>query len=198
MIHWQNQFGVKDFAFYDDALLINPQGHIVPILKEMFRLKISCNFHTPNALHVKEIEGEVAEFLFRGGFQTVRLGLETSQEITQIETGGKVTNEDFRRAVKNLKQAGFQGETIGVYLLAGLPGQRIEEVRESIAFVRDAGAKPILVEYSPIPGTPLFEKAKRMSPFDLENEPLHQNNSIFPCQWEGFTLEGLRKLKREL
>jgi pyruvate-formate lyase-activating enzyme len=196
--YWQKRFGVKDFAFYDDALLINPQGHMVPFLKKILGLKISCNFHTPNALHVREIDEEVAELLFRGGFQTIRLGLETSQEIVQIETGGKVTNEDFRRAVKNLKKAGFPGEAIGVYLLAGLPGQRIQEVRESIDFVRDTGAKPILVEYSPIPGTPLFEKAKRMSSFDLENEPLYQNNSLFPCQWEGFTLEGLRKLKREL
>jgi radical SAM superfamily enzyme YgiQ (UPF0313 family) len=44
--------------------------------------------------------------------------------------------------------------------MAGLPRQRVEEVEESIAFVKKAGAKPILVEYSPIPGTPLFEETK--------------------------------------
>ena len=56
----------------------------------------------------------------------------------------------------------------------------------------------MLVEYSPIPHTPLFEKAKKMSQFDLENEPLFHNNSMLPCQWEGFTSKDYRRLKEEL
>ena len=196
--HWQDRFGVRDFAFYDDALLVNPGEHIIPFLQEVIRRDIQCNFHTPNALHVKMIDEEVADLLFRGGFKTIRLGLETSNETTQAETGGKVDNQEFRRAVRNLKQAGYAGGEIGVYLLAGLPGQRAEEIEESIAFVRESGARPILVEYSPIPGTPLFEQAKKMSPFDLENEPLFHNNSLFPCRWEGFSWEDFRRLKEEL
>jgi len=46
-------------------------------------------------------------------------------------------------------------------------------VEESIAFVKEAGARPMLVEYSPIPHTPLFEKAKKSSQLDLEKEPLY-------------------------
>jgi coproporphyrinogen III oxidase-like Fe-S oxidoreductase len=124
--------------------------------------------------------------------------LETADAAAQKETGGKVDNREFREAVKNLRKAGYQGEEIGVYLLAGLPGQRAEELEDSVAFVREAGAKPNLVEYSPIPGTPLFEKARKFSPFDLENEPLFHNNSLFPCRWEGFTPEDFRKLKEDL
>jgi hypothetical protein len=70
-------------------------------------------------------------------------------------------------------------------------------VKAGMAFVREAGARPHLVEYSPIPGTPLFEEAKKLSPFDLENEPLFHNNSLFPCRWEGFTWEDFRKLKHK-
>jgi hypothetical protein len=116
----------------------------------------------------------------------------------QRETGGKVDNREFQRAVRNLKRAGYGGEEIGVYLMAGLPGQRVEEVEESIALVQESGAKPLLVEYSPIPGTPMFEQAKKMSPFDLENEPLFHNNSLFPCRWEGFSWEDFRKLKEKM
>ncbi len=196
--HWREKFGVGDFAFYDDALLINPSVHIIPFLHEVIRRGIRCKFHTPNALHVRMIDEEVANLLFRGGFKTIRLGLETSNEAVQIETGGKVDNQDFQRAVRNLKKAGYSEKEIGVYLMVGLPGQRAEEVEESIAFVGETGAKPILVEYSPIPGTPLFETAKKMSPFDIENEPLFHNNSILPCQWEGFTWGDFRRLKESL
>ncbi len=195
---WTEKYGVRNIAFYDDALLIEPSRHIIPILKEIIGRGIHCNFHTPNGLHIKEIDGEVGSLLFRSGFQTIRLGFETSDEVTQIETGGKVDNQEFRQAIMNLKRAGYSGEEIGVYVMAGLPGQRVGEVEESIAFVNEAGAKPMLVEYSPIPHTPLFEKAKRMSQFGLENEPLYHNNSILPCQWEGFTMTDFRRLKEEL
>ena len=107
-------------------------------------------------------------------------------------------NEEFRQAIKYLKRAGYSGEEIGVYIMVGLPGQRVGEVEESIAYVKETGAKPMLVEYSPIPHTPLFEKAKRMSQFDLENEPLFHNNSILPCQWEGFTMADYKRLKEKL
>jgi len=198
IVHWRESLGVNDFAFYDDALLIDPAGHIIQILEEVIRRRIRCNFHTPNALHIKMIEQEVADLLYRGGFKTIRLGLETSNEQAQMETGGKVNNQEFQRAVQNLKKAGYAGEEIGVYLMAGLPGQRVEEVEESIAFVKETGAKPILVEYSPIPGTPMFEKAKQVSSFDIENEPLFHNNSILPCQWERFTWRDFRRLKESL
>jgi radical SAM superfamily enzyme YgiQ (UPF0313 family) len=167
-------------------------------MREVIRRGIHCNYHTPNALHIREINNEVADLLFCGGFKTIRLGFETSNEAKQVETGGKVDNHEFRQAIKNLKKAGYSGEEIGVYLMVGLPGQRVGEVEEGIAFVKESGANPILVEYSPIPHTPLFEKAKKMSPFDLENEPLYHNNSILPCQWDGFTMADYRRLKEKL
>ena len=196
--YWQDKFGVQDFAFYDDALLVNPPVHIIPILQEVIRRGNFCNFHTPNGLHVREIDGEVADLLFRGGFKTLRLGFETSDATSQIETGGKVDNQEFCWAVKNLKKAGYSAEEIGVYILTGLPGQRVKEVEDTIALVKGMGAKPFLAEYSPIPHTPLFEKARKMSPFDIENEPLFQNNSLLPCQWEGFTWADYRRLREDL
>jgi hypothetical protein len=118
--------------------------------------------------------------------------------VTQIETGGKVDNQELRKAIKHLKRAGYSGEEMGVYIMVGLPGQRVGEVEGSIAFVKESGARPMLVEFSPIPHTPLFEKAKKMSRFDLDNEPLFHNNSILPCQWDGFTMADYRRLKEGL
>jgi radical SAM superfamily enzyme YgiQ (UPF0313 family) len=198
MEYWINQFKINNIAFYDDALLIRPEEHFIPIFREVIRRSLRCNFHTPNGLHIKEIDKEVADLLFQGGFKTIRLGLETSDEETQVKTGGKVDNPSFQRAIKNLKKAGYSEEEIGVYIMVGLPGQRVEEAKEDIIFVKEKGARPILVEYSPIPQTPLFEKAKRMSSFDLENEPLFHNNSILPCQWENFSFADFKRLKEDL
>jgi radical SAM superfamily enzyme YgiQ (UPF0313 family) len=196
--YWTTQYHINNIAFYDDALLIEPSNHFMPIMKEVIKRGIHCNFHTPNAIHIKEINEEVADLLFRGGFKTIRLGLETSNEVRQLETGGKVDNQGFREAIKHLKRAGYSSEEMGVYILVGFPGQRVGEVEESIAFVKEVGAKPMMVEYSPIPHTPLFEKAKKMSQFDIEKEPLYHNNTIIPCQWDGFNLDDYKKLKENL
>lgn len=196
--YWTNRYSIQNMAFYDDALAVNPPEHIIPILKEVVKRRIQCNFHTPNGLHVKETDRELADLLFRSRFKTIRLGFETSNEATQIETGGKVNNQEFTNAIRELSRAGYSKKEIGVYIMAGLPGQRVGEVEETIAFVRERGGKPILVEYSPIPGTPLFEMARQMSKFDLDNEPLLHNNSLLPCQWEGFTMDDLRRLKERI
>lgn len=196
--YWTTNYRINNIAFYDDALLVGSFEYFIPMMKEIIARGIQCNFHTPNALHIREINEEIAKLLFQSGFKTIRLGFETSNEKTQIETGGKVNNKEFQRTVKWLKKAGYSGKEIGVYIMAGLPGQSVGEVEESIALVRETGTKPILVEYSPIPSTPLFEKAREMSRFDLVNEPLFHNNSIVPCQWEEFTLADFKRLKEEL
>ena len=48
------------------------------ILNELIRLDIDLRFHTPNALHVREITPDMAQLLHASGFRTIRLGFETS------------------------------------------------------------------------------------------------------------------------
>jgi radical SAM superfamily enzyme YgiQ (UPF0313 family) len=192
---WKSQ-GVTNFAFYDDALLFEPEKKLIPLMKEIIRRRIHGNFHTPNGIHIRGMTDEIARLMFLSRFKTIRLGLETADENLMKETGGKTTRAELIQAINCLKKAGFSKEEIGIYLLAGLPGQRAEEVEESITFVKDCGARPYLSEYSPIPGTILWEEAIKASRFNLVNEPLFHNNSIFPCEWEGFTRKDLERLKR--
>ena len=110
------------------------------------------------------IDEEMAALLFRARFKTIRLGLETADAVAQRETGGKVDNREFQEAVKNLKKAGYCGEEIGVYLLVGLPGQRAEEVKASIAFVREEGARPNLVDIPPYPERRSLRKPRNFRP----------------------------------
>lgn len=50
-----------------------------------------------------------------------------------------------------------------------------------IDLVAATGARPILAEYSPIPGTAQWQEALRHSRYDLADEPLFHNNSLLPC-----------------
>ena len=190
---WEDH-GVEDIAFYDDALLVDPE-FAISLLQGIEEWGKKIRFHAPNGLHARGITEEVAHLMRQVGFATVRLGLETCSHERQLATGGKVSNNDFQSAVQNLQQAGYASQEIGVYILVGIPGQRRDEVMETIRFVRECGARPYLAEYSPLPGTPLWEEAIKISPFDLQGEPLFHNNTILSCRWKGLDWDDLQALK---
>jgi radical SAM superfamily enzyme YgiQ (UPF0313 family) len=165
------------------------------VLEDLVRLNLNLRFHTPNALHVREISPEIARLLFLSGFRTIRLGLETSDMQQHSDLDKKISEGEFEKAVYNLTKAGFARKTIGVYILIGLPGQSVESVAETIKLVSSVGASPYLAEYSPLPHTPLWEKAVSHSKYDLASEPLFHNNTLLPC-WDSEQREKLPELRR--
>ena len=194
--HWHDTAGVRDFVFYDDALLIHAESHAIPIFEALIAGKRPLRFHTPNALHVREINDQTSALMYRAGFKTVRLGLETADFNNRKEFDAKVTRGEFDRAVRCLKTAGFTSKQIGAYLLVGLPGQTISAVENSITTVIDNGVTPIPTYYTPIPHTAMWPAAVAASPFDLAAEPLLTNNAILPCMEEGFSWDIITRLRR--
>lgn len=194
ILHWHRTAGVQDFAFYDDALLVGFEKHLGPILEALVKQDLGLRFHTPNALHVKELSTEAADLLWRAGFKTIRLGFETSDMTMHQCLDEKFSEGDFESAVRSLLKAGFAKEQIGAYILAGLPGQSVRSVQESAEFVRRTGAVPYLAEYSPIPHTPLWDRAVASSQYDLVSEPLFHNNTLLPC-WDEEQRKEFAKVK---
>jgi len=194
--YWNRHSGIKNFSFYDDALLIDPASMAIPLLHEIIRRDLSCQFHCPNGLHLRGITPEMAGLMFKAGFRTIRFGFETSNIQRQRDTGGKVTNEHLEQAVAYLMEAGYASQDIGIYLLCGLPGQTALEVLETITYVKKCGARPVIAEYSPIPGTALWDDSINASPYPISEEPLFHNNTLLPCRSNLLTFEMYQDLKR--
>jgi radical SAM superfamily enzyme YgiQ (UPF0313 family) len=146
-------------------------------------------------LHITYIDRDIAHLLYRAGFKTIRLGLETSDIRLQRDLGKKFFEGEFEQALTHLKKAGFTTNQIGAYVLIGLPGQTYDQVAETIKYVGKVGAVPYLSEYSPIPHTEMWKEALKVSRFDLRAEPLFHNNTIFPC-WNEDVLKETRNLKK--
>ena len=194
--YWHRAKGVKDFAFYDDALLFQPERFALSMMREIVKKDLGLRFHCPNGLHIRAITKEVALAMKQSGFITIRLGLETSDPVRQKKTGGKVTNEDFLCTMEHLKNAGFDPGAIGAYILCGLPGQTAQEVLAAVELVKQTGARPMITEYSPIPHTQDWNEAVKTSTYPIAEEPLYHNNTVLPCRWEGLTYEMYRGIKR--
>ena len=194
LVYWQDRTGLVDAAFYDDALLLGASDHLLVILAELARSGRTFRFHTPNGLHARLITREVAGWLKRGNFATLRLGVETTA-LGAARLDAKLQAGELEAALAYLQEAGFAPNEIGVYLLIGLPDQAEAEVAASVLRVKELGATPVLASYSPIPGTALWPRAVATSRFDLAADPLFHNNSLFPC-WPEFSWERYTRLKR--
>ncbi len=197
ILFWHRERGIKDFAFYDDALLMEADTHLGVILESVASLELDLRFHTPNAVHVREITPELARLMYRTGFRTIRLGLETLDFALRKKLDRKVSEGDFDMAVDHLRKAGYKRNEIGVYLLMGLPGQSPDSVRKTVDYVGDVGAAPYLAEYSPVPHTSLWDEAVRCSEYDLASEPLFHNNTLLPC-WGEDRRKEIPKLKQRV
>jgi radical SAM superfamily enzyme YgiQ (UPF0313 family) len=195
IVHWHTTTGVRDLALYDDAFLVDAERHAGPILEGLVDLDLGLRLHAPNALHIRAITAELAALMFRAGFHTLRLGLETAAFEARKDLDAKVTADEFTVCVHHLRKAGFRREELGAYLLAGLPGQSLAALKASIDGVHKAGITPIPAYYTPIPGTRLWEAAVAASPYDLEADPLFCNNAILPCVPEGFSWDYLARIR---
>lgn len=190
--------GVRDFAFYDDALLVNADSHMKVILREVIASGIKVRFHCPNGIHARFIDDELAGLMYKSGFTTLRISLETVDRERQLNTGGKITSDVFRSTICNLKMQGFTKEQIGVYLMYGLPGQDLDEVRESVNFLKGLGVRINLNEFSPIPGTTNWDELISNGIITGDIDPLLTNNSVFAYLYSGYEADAVEKLKLDV
>ncbi len=190
--------GVRDFAFYDDALLVNAGSRLKVVLREVIKSGMEIRFHCPNGIHARFIDDELAGLMFKSGFTTLRLSLETVDRERQLKTGGKITSDIFISAARNLKRAGFTKEQVGVYLMYGLPGQALDEVWEGVAFLKGLGVRINLTEFSPIPGTTSWEELRNKGVITDDIDPLLTNNSVYSYLYSGYEPGAIAGLKLDV
>jgi tRNA A37 methylthiotransferase MiaB len=190
--------GVRDFAFYDDALLYDADKHIKPLLASIIANGFAVRLHAPNGLHARFIDEDVAVLMKRAGFRTIRLSLETIDRDRQRKSGGKVTNSDFARAVKLLKRAGFSKDQLGAYLLYGLPGQPLDEVEDAVGFVKSLGVRVHLAEFSPIRGTTSWDELVRKNTIASDLDPLLTNNTVYSFLYSGYDPKEVERIRLDV
>jgi hypothetical protein len=186
----------ENIAFYDDALLYKSDEVLMSFLEGVIKRGINVNFHTPNALNARFLTAELAKLMVRAGFKTFYLGLESSSEQWQKQTGSKVFSQEFAAAVENLKSAGADPNDITAYQILGHPKMNIQQLEESMHFVRSLGIRGMLADFSPIPGTPDGDACSQW--VDM-SEPLMHNKTSFTIIRVGFDeANRLKDLQRKL
>ena len=177
------KLGVTNIAFYDDALLFQPEKILLPFMQAVIDRKIQVNFHTPNALHARYMTADIAKTMVAAGTQTFFLGFESHSETFQDQTGSKVVSDDLANAVEHLSAAGTDPQNITAYEMLGHPLLNVQQLEESMRFVHSLGIRLTLSDFSPIPNTPDGELCRKYTDLD---EPLNHNKTAFPTRLLGF------------
>jgi radical SAM superfamily enzyme YgiQ (UPF0313 family) len=220
------QQGIRNFGFYDDALLVGKRA----VFRRFLELVAArwpptpaaagrrdatsdesggaCiqsagpSFYLPNAVHMRHLDEDTARLMKEAGVGEVRLGFESDSEDFHQEhnagagtVGTKTGRTSLREVSRILRGAGFRSSQVGVYVLAGLPGQRREEVEHAVRCAGEEGINVYVSEFSPVPGSRLWERCVAESRFPIAEEPLYQNNTLLPNGWDGFTRADLTAVK---
>jgi radical SAM superfamily enzyme YgiQ (UPF0313 family) len=187
--------GIKDIAFYDDALLYRADDLLLPFLDAVNTViggGATVRFHTPNALNARFVTPELARRMVKAGFASFFLGFESGAQAWQTATGGKISADEFEAAVNYLREAG--ASAISAYIIAGHPDEEAQEPENSIRLAHNLGVRVMLAEFSPIPGTVDGEKC---APWIDLAEPLSHNKTAFAMRRLGADrLNRLKELSR--
>ncbi|MBW8039792.1 MAG: radical SAM protein [Planctomycetes bacterium] len=190
------RLGVENIAFYDDALLFEPEKLLIPFLNGVLQRDIKVNFHTPNALNARFITKDLAKLMVRAGFKTFYLGFESASAKWQQQTGSKVFSDELAQACQYLIAAGAERQNITAYQILGHPKTDIQQLEASMRFVNSLGIRGMLAYFSPIPGTVDGGFCHKWVDMD---EPLFHNKTAFPIIMLGFDeISRLKDLQRKL
>lgn len=129
-------------------------AEILAALREKFRLSPDAEITTecnPGTLK----EGD-AELLFSAGFNRVSVGLQSAHDEELAALGRIHTREDFEKAYRALRNAGFKN--VNVDVMHGIPCQTKESYLETLRFVTALGPEHVSA-YALIleEGTPFFK-----------------------------------------
>ena len=168
----QKEFGIKEFAFYDDVFTLNKERAYAiadEIIKRGLKICWSCE------TRVDLVDTELLHHIKQAGCYCIAYGIESgSPEILNTLNKG-ITLEQVEEAVRLSQEVGLQ--TIG-YFMIGSPGETPETIRQTIEFAKKL--KLDFVQFTvtiPFPGTKLYE---------LYSE----GGKVDDIPWEGFVYDG--------
>ena len=181
-----NRYGIRDFAFYADYLLVNYRHCLMPILKGIVNQKLPFRLHAPEGFDTRTLSQsqELVDLLKAARLERVYLPLEHfDNERLKGLNRTHVKIGHFVQAVRMCEKAGYRlrNMQVNAFVLYGLPGETIDEVVKTTLFVSHTVGSVIPMLFTPVPGTAIYEQ---YLPYFRErgwHRDLHMlNGKLFP------------------
>ncbi len=160
MARLKAEHGIRTFIFWESNLLVRP-GYFEGVMDRILERNLDIQYVIPEGLMPRMIDAGLAKKLKDSGLTSwLALPLETACEDILKERFKKDNDlEDLIRATRHLRD---QGIRVQYFVLVGFEGQTLTQALRSILFTWEQGVPPLLMAFTPIPGTPEYDRSRHL------------------------------------
>jgi len=152
-----NNYGVKEFDFYDDSWnqdLKRANKILDMIAEKNWDIHLRCS----NGIRVNNVTEEFVKKFKKAGGNWISVGVESGNQAVLNKIPKGITLDMVRKAVKIIKKEGIY---LTCFFMLGLIGDTKETMRDTIEFAKELN--PDIAQFSlttPYPGTRLYDMIK--------------------------------------
>jgi radical SAM superfamily enzyme YgiQ (UPF0313 family) len=182
MVDCTHRFHIRSFDIEDDNFTFDKER-----AKRLMRLVVETfgegglELSAMNGVSFASLDRDLLGLMKRAGFKTINLSFVSTDPSVKERMGRPGTTSHFDNI---LKEAEHVGLNVVAYAILGIPGQRIEEMVDTVIHLMGKRALIGPSVYYPTPGTSLFDqcKAKELLP----SHPSQWRSSALPIETEDF------------
>ncbi|MFA5346297.1 MAG: B12-binding domain-containing radical SAM protein [Candidatus Omnitrophota bacterium] len=186
-LKYYKSMGISRFIFLDANILYGYENHFKIILDKVIQENLNIELYSYGGVEARLLTDDISEKMVNAGFRSVNIPIESASDIIIKEWKRNCFVADWERAM-NVAKRHFQ--RLRSFLIIGAPNQTTEDIRSTIDLIKSYGAEAVTLPYTPIPGTPDYEKYKRIDLEDL-------NPAFYPCAHETMKAADLEKFYSE-
>ena len=195
-------FGWRGSVFFVDDNFIGNKQHLktdlLPALIAWRKIRKGMTFYTETSINLADDE-RLVEMMVQAGFDTVFIGIETTNEASLAEAHKLHNrNRDLLADVKRLQRAGLQVQ--GGFIV-GFDSDSSDIFQEQIDFIQNSGIATAMVGLlQALPGTTLYERLKREGRLiaDASGDNVSMASNILPAMGLVSLTEGYQKILRTI
>ncbi len=202
--HVVDKYGVQHIHFEDDNLTMNPQ-RFESILDGLIEKRVKFTWDTPNGIRADSLTPQLIKKMQRAGCESLTVSAESGdQQILDKVIDKHLSLQKVIEAAKMCKDNGLK---LNCYLVVGLPGEKLSNVRNTVNFAWMLKSRYDVATgvqcATPFYGTRLYQiclekgyLTQQLTPRALSESPQFEGNGLIKT--EDFTPETLKKYINEL
>jgi len=186
----KDKYGIKEVMFEDDNLTLNMK-RAGEMFGAMAQEKLNLIWDTPNGVSPFALSNELLDKMKASGCVQVNLAVESgNQNVLKNIMSKPVKLSTVKSLVNHCRKIDLP---VSAFLIVGMPGETIEQMWDSIRFVKKLGIyHPHISVATPYPGTDLYDICKEkgyLKPDFSYDDLFIRSFSITTPQWDSEQLQ---------
>lgn len=188
----KERYGIDEIQFEDDNMTWNKQ-RASELFEGMIERAFNIHWCAPQGIRVDSLDENICRKMKESGCYEVAIGIESgNQEVLNKIVKKNLKLEKVYDAVRLLRKCGIRTDG---FFVVGLPGERIENIKETYRFARKLRLNSsYFMAASPLPGTELYEICRKKNYF-AKDFSITKTDYTFSCiSTEDFSAEEVTRL----